>query len=227
MAGRMRQRSMGALGNVLLAVALATFIFTAAVVLVLNAKWLYYIDITLLRLERRSGMTVDAIRANYDALIRYNQFWSFGELTFPSLPMSQTARIHFQEVKRIFVTIQYLCMVSFVGSLVGIVKKWRSRQRGYLWIAGMLTLGTPLALGIAALVNWDGFFTAFHRIFFRNDYWLFDSATDPVILILPDTYFLHCALLILLCVLLGGLLCLFLARRGRSARPAPRGRGRR
>ncbi|MHB8131340.1 MAG: lipoprotein intramolecular transacylase Lit, partial [Mobilitalea sp.] len=35
----------------------------------------------------------------------------------------------------------------------------------------------------------------------KNDYWLFDPSTDPVITILPDTFFLHCALLIILIVL--------------------------
>ena len=42
-------------GNILLALVLTLFIFTAAVVLVLNFKWLYYIDITILGLEEKSG----------------------------------------------------------------------------------------------------------------------------------------------------------------------------
>ena len=41
-------------GNILLALVLTLFIFTAAVVLVLNFKWLYYIDITILGLEEKS-----------------------------------------------------------------------------------------------------------------------------------------------------------------------------
>ena len=67
----------------------------------------------------------------------------------------------------------------------------------------------------------------FHRIFFRNDYWLFDSRTDPVILILPDAYFLHCALLILLLIVLGGLFCFWIyGKRKRAAAQKRRGRGR-
>ena len=41
-----------------------------------------------------------------------------------------------------------------------------------------------------------------HRIFFRNDYWIFDAETDPVIRMLPEEFFLHCGLLIILLVLL-------------------------
>jgi integral membrane protein (TIGR01906 family) len=43
---------------------------------------------------------------------------------------------------------------------------------------------------------------------FRNDYWIFDEATDPVIMILPDAFFLHCAVMIILLILIGSLLCM-------------------
>lgn len=214
-------------GNILLALVLTLFIFTAAVVLVLNFKWLYYIDITILGLEEKSGMTVKEIRANYDALIQYNQFWFHGDLKFPTLFMSEMGRIHFQEVKQIFTAVQYLCMGSGIASLIGIIRHARSRRLGYLKIAGILTFAIPLLLGALAAVSWERFFVAFHRIFFRNDYWLFDSRTDPVILILPDAYFLHCALLILLLIVLGGLFCFWIyGKRKRAAAQKRRGRGR-
>ena len=214
-------------GNILLALVLTLFIFTAAVVLVLNFKWLYYIDITILGLEEKSGRTVKEIRANYDALIQYNQFWFHGDLKFPTLFMSETGRIHFQEVKQIFTAVQYLCMGSGIASLIGIIRHARSRRLGYLKIAGILTFAIPLLLGALAAVSWERFFVVFHRIFFRNDYWLFDSRTDPVILILPDAYFLHCALLILLLIVLGGLFCFWIyGKRKRAAAQKRRGRGR-
>ena len=56
-------------------------------------------------------------------------------------------------------------------------------------------------------VNWDWAFVTFHHIAFDNDYWIFDPATDPVYNILPDTFFLHCALLILAGVVLGSVVC--------------------
>lgn len=216
MAGRKKQHS-GVGSNILLAVILTMFIFTMAVVLILNFKWLYYIDITLLGIEQRSGMSVSNIRAHYDTLIRYNQFWFRGELVFPTLPMSTTGRIHFQEVKVIFSVIQILCMFSFVASVIGIIKKVRKRQYGYFKIAGLLSLAIPTVLGISALLWWDKFFEIFHKILFRNDYWLFDSRTDPVILMLPDAYFMHCAIGILLLIFLASLLCLKMDKKQRQA----------
>ena len=49
MAGRTKRRQTSGLGsNILLSLVLITFIFTLAVVIILNFKWLYYADITLL-----------------------------------------------------------------------------------------------------------------------------------------------------------------------------------
>lgn len=216
MAGRKRRQNSGVGTNILLALVLTTFIFTLAVVLILNFKWLYYIDITLLGIEQRSGMSVSSIKEHYDVLIRYNQFWFTGDLQFPALPMSVTGRIHFQEVKVIFTVVQILCMITFVVSVFGIIKKIKNRQVGYFKIAGLLSLAIPTVLGISALLWWDKFFIIFHKIFFRNDYWLFDSTTDPVILMLPDGFFMHCAIGILLLIFLGSLLCLKIDKKQRQ-----------
>ena len=218
MAGRTKRRQTSGLGsNILLSLVLITFIFTLAVVIILNFKWLYYADITLLGIEKESGMDVSSIKANYDALIEYNRFWFRGELKFPNLIMSETGRIHFREVKQIFVVIQYLCMITFVASLIGIIKKKRRGQYGYLKITGLLSFSIPVVAGISALLYWYSFFALFHKILFRNNYWLFDSKTDPVILILPDAYFMHCAIGILLIIFLAGMICLKLDKRKRQA----------
>ena len=81
------------------------------------------------------------------------------------------------------------------------------RRYGFLRITAVLTLVIPAALGVFALLDWERLFIGFHRLAFRNDYWLFDPATDPVINALPDTFFFHCAAAILILVLLGSILC--------------------
>ena len=208
MGGKKGKRGKEFGSNLLLTLILTTFRFTLAVVIVLNSRWLYYMDITLLGLEKETGMSREDIRANYDALIRYNQFWYQGELKFPTLIMSETGQIHFQEVKRIFVVIQYACIVSGVLSLIGVVRHAKRRSWSYQKMTGILALGLPIVLGVLVAMNWETFFVTFHHIFFKNNYWLFDSSTDPVILILPDTYFLHCAVLILVLILGESAICL-------------------
>ena len=56
-------------------------------------------------------------------------------------------------------------------------------------------------------MNWERFFIGFHKLMFSNDYWLFDPARDPVILILPDEFFFHCAAAVIVCLAAGGIFC--------------------
>ena len=200
-------------GGVIAAVCLTLFLFTFSVTLVLNLRWLYYLDIPMLKLEEASGMTAKEIRANYDALITYNQVWTRGALAFPTLPMSREGAIHFAEVKRIFDMIQILCLISGILGFVMSAGLRRKNVRRHFKLAGILSLVLPLITGVMVAVSWERFFILFHHIAFRNDYWLFDPATDPVILILPDTYFLQCAVGILLVILAGAVVLLRLGRR--------------
>ena len=57
-------------------------------------------------------------------------------------------------------------------------------------------------------------FSFFHSVFFPGkENWLFDPATDPVILLLPEEFFRNCAIAIAASLLL---LCLVLALTGRK-----------
>ena len=52
-------------------------------------------------------------------------------------------------------------------------------------------------------------FITFHQIVFRNNYWVFDYRSDPVINILPETFFMHCFIMIVIIVITLAGLCLF------------------
>ena len=194
------------------ALCLLILIFTGAVVITLNFRWIYYMDISLLNLEKISGMDASSIRSCYDTLIRYNLVWNRGELIFPGLPMSGTAAIHFREVKRIFDGIQIAFLISGILSLFFLITS-RNGKRWWMRITGTAGMVLPFILGGLIFLGWDRFFTVFHQLVFHNDYWLFDPAQDPVILLLPDTFFLQCAAIILLLIFAGSILCILGSRR--------------
>lgn len=199
-----------------LALILTLTIISLSVVLTLTFRPLYYLDIQALDIPGQSGYTKQEIRQNYDVLIDYNL--SFGEeaLELPTMPMSEGGRIHFKEVKDIFNIFKYMAIGGTVLSAAGIFFCRRRREYLYLKLAAVLSVALPAALGLAVACNWDWAFVAFHHIAFDNDYWLFDPVTDPVINILPDTFFLHCALLILAGTVMGSLVCGLLYRRVRK-----------
>lgn len=198
--------------NLALAVVFMLFFISFSVVLVLNFRPLYYYDIETLDIVESSGIAEDDIRANYDTLISYNSILGQKELDFPTLDMSESGKIHFQEVKNIFVFVQWLCIATFFAGSIGLFFKLRKKDAGCLKLAGVLTPLIPAVLGGLIALNWESFFVTFHHIFFRNDYWLFNPATDPVITILPDAFFLHCAIAILVLIIFFSLLSLLVSQ---------------
>lgn len=196
--------------NLLLALVLVLFIISSAVVITLNFRPLYYFDIDFLNIPAYSGLDRETIVENYDVLIRYNSVFGPKTLEFPSLAMSESGRIHFEEVKVVFNFFEITAMVSGVLSVIGILLQKKKKSTDYLLLAGILTVGIPAVLAVLIALNWQQVFILFHKIVFNNDYWIFDPKTDPVIMILPDAFFMHCALLILALVVLGSAVCLLL-----------------
>lgn len=196
-----------------LALILTLTIISVSVVFTLAFRPLYYLDISALNIPEESGYSEEEIRENYDVLIDYNMSFGGGRLEFPSLAMSEPGRIHFEEVRDIFNLFKYMAMAGAILSIAGIVFCIRRREYRYLKLTSILAVALPAVLGILVALNWDWAFVAFHHLAFNNDYWIFDPVTDPVITILPDTFFMHCALMILVCVALGSIICGLLYRR--------------
>lgn len=196
-----------------LALILTLTIISVSVVFTLAFRPLYYLDISALNIPEESGYSEEEIRENYDVLIDYNMSFGGGRLEFPSLAMSEPGRIHFEEVRAIFNLFKYMAMAGTVLSMAGIAFCIRRREYRYLKLTSILAVALPAVLGILVALNWDWAFVTFHHLAFNNDYWIFDPVTDPVITILPDTFFMHCALMILVCVALGSIICGLLYRR--------------
>ena len=190
-----------------LSIILTLTITSLAVVLTLVCKPLYYLDIHALHIPETTGCTISEIKANYNAVIDYCLSFGNAPLEFPTFPMSEGGRIHFEEVKNIFNLFKYMVIGGTLASTAGILWMRRKHCYGYLKLTAILTVALPAIIGAAVALNWDRTFVTFHEIAFNNDYWLFDPATDPVINILPDLYFLHCAVMILALVILGSILC--------------------
>lgn len=223
---RERERS-GRGGAVLRGVIIAVFIFTLAVTITLFFRPLYYLDITLLNLPEASGLTAEQVRKNYDVMIDYNAFWNKQMLVFPDLPMSQQGRIHFREVKAIFSWIQYICIGSGVITILWSLARRRRAGYAHLVTAGILCITVPAVLCYAAFFHWEQLFVGFHEMFFSNDYWIFDPRKDPVILILPDSFFFQCAVMILAITFTCGIICFVCAgKRKRKFRESFRRRRR-
>lgn len=181
----------------LLSLCISLTFLSAAVKVTLNFRPLYYFDVDHLEISQESGYPKEEIIKNYDALIDYMKTSFKGELKFPTFPMSPQAKEHFVEVKNIFTKFDYILIGGPIISIIGILILVRYRSFSFLKWSAVLLIVLPVLLAIPFAINFDASFTAFHKLFFSNDYWLFDPATDPIINVLPQAFFEHCAILIL------------------------------
>lgn len=199
--------------QILAGLVLCLFIIASSVTFTLNFRPLYYADIHLLNITETSQQDENTIRMNYDALIDYNRLFNREPLQFPTFAMSENGRIHFEEVKHIFDLFGWLVIITLPAVIACIL--FTRKYHDYRWIklGSIFSIVLPVLLGMMVAVNWQYVFVTFHELVFNNDYWIFDETTDPVITILPDTFFMHCALMIFAFIIIGSIICLCIHHR--------------
>jgi len=115
------------------------------------------------------------------------------EISF--LASSDKGLQHFRDVKSLIMlnNVVGIVLVPVSGYLLHQLNK---KSLTWLLITPIKVIVT-VSLVIVALmfVNFEQVFIAFHEILFRNQDWIFDPSSDPVINMLPDTFFLECFLL--------------------------------
>lgn len=174
------------------------FLLSLSILLTIYLAWIFYpLEIEWLNLADRVYLKSETIQYNFHILMNYltNPFSQILEM--PDFRSSAAGLHHFAVVKNLFHLVQLVTLVTlpcFYFFVKNIVKK------GFLplYRKSILTLLVlPLVIGlVGVLIGFEQFFTLFHQILFvGDDTWLFDPAKDPVILILPETFFLHAFLL--------------------------------
>jgi len=113
-----------------------------------------------------------------------------GDLQFPdgSSLFSERELSHMADVKVFFKSIMNLWL-GLVIFLIGIgFLAWRVRRLSRFWSAasfgGWLTLGILGLILVTVFLNFSALFTAFHRLFFTGDTWLF-YFSDTLIRLFP------------------------------------------
>ena len=177
------------------------FFISAGLAIAIYVRPLYYMGME--RISAETGYSIDVIKENYDALIDYCSPFFTGELDFPTLPESATGISHFVEVKVIFNLFFALLFITplFLAELIYLQQKRGSTS--WMISSPVIVCILPLLIGLACAIDFNRIFVLFHEIVFRNDDWLFSPYEDPIILFLPERFFLQCALIIVGTVLIG------------------------
>ena len=189
--------------SILFCIFLVLFMLTFCIGLPIYCRFLYYIQIKTLNLESATGWSYDTIKTAYDEVLNY--------LTLPGMPFgtgklkySESGAAHFADCKVLF-DLNLGLMLSSAAVLVVIIilnalkitePVTFAGRKPYFWSA-IIAVSIPVVLGIIVAIDFDSAFTVFHSIFFPGkDNWIFNPHTDEIIKVMPQRFFMNCAIVI-------------------------------
>lgn len=176
-------------------VILYLFGLAASIFLTINSLFLFDWSIKFDQLSETVGMSGKLIKHNYLQLLSYLELPWINKLKMQSFNSSPHGLEHMREVKQLFL----LNSVMLLVLIVLLFLTWRSLNRNQEWWKYYTVIKwsylVPVVASSLILINFDQFFILFHKILFRNNYWIFDPSLDPVINILTDNFFMACFLM--------------------------------
>lgn len=189
--------------TVLLGLAIIISTITFSIGLPIYLRPFYYAHIDALDMPSETGWSKQTIKEAYDEVLDYltlpgGEFGS-GELSF-----SEEGASHFADCKALF----NLNLWAFIISATFIITVCILKKRGLIEFscgsgyalclcAGATTLLLFALVGGVAAIDFDTAFYVFHAIFFPGkDNWLFDPRADEIINVMPQEFFMNCAILI-------------------------------
>lgn len=189
--------------TVVFAVALVLFMLTFSIGLPIYCRFFYYLQIKTLGMEEATGYSYATIKAAYDDVLNYltlpNRPFGTGELLW-----TESEAAHFADCKALFnLNLAVLIVSGAVTLALVLLEKFKVIElcrpfghRAYL-ISAVVSVALPVVIGALAAINFDKAFVIFHSIFFPGkDNWTFDPRTEQIINVMPEQFFMNCAIII-------------------------------
>lgn len=184
-------------------VALFGFLLAAAISLPILNRWFYYIQIKTLGLEKASGHTYAEIKEAFDLIMDYlllpGKEFSAGVFAF-----SESGAAHFADCKPLFVldvaltgTCGGVALIIFILHITKVIRLGSLRGHSAAFWTAIAAIAIPVVLGCIIASDFEKAFEVFHHIFFPGKTnWVFDSTKDEIIKVLPEEFFMNCAIFI-------------------------------
>ncbi|MBO5328172.1 MAG: TIGR01906 family membrane protein [Clostridia bacterium] len=192
--------------TILFCVALVLLVITLSIGLPIYCRFFYYIQINTLNLVQETGGKYNyaQIKAAYDEVLNYLTLpWC--EFGTGEMAHSESGAAHFADCKKLFNLnlIIMLCSAAVVAGVL-IAKKFKKIKlttffnRGATFWSGVSVFALIFIIAILVLtVDFNKAFKIFHTIFFPGKTnWVFNPRTDEIILVMPQRFFMNCAIFI-------------------------------
>lgn len=190
--------------TVIFVAALVIFMLTFSIGIPIYCRFLYYIQINTLDLPEKTGWDYDIIKTAYDDILNFCTLPGYPCKT-GQLKLSSDGAAHFADCKVLFSLNFWALLVSGVISLAlillnrfKVVTLCRPFGHGAQLLAAVIAVALPIVIILLVLiVGFDAAFEAFHAIFFPGKTnWLFDMNEDQIINVMPQEFFLNCAIIV-------------------------------
>jgi len=184
---------------------LPVLLVTASVTAAANCPALYHHGFAKYDVGQVTGLAQSELDKAADGLIAYFKSGEeFIDLTVvkdgrPFTLFNEREVGHLKDVKGLFRLVWWMLWgtLAYALAFAGSCLCWWRQRRALGWGllgGGGLTLFLMLALGIAALIDFDGLFLQFHLLSFANDLWMLNPATDYLIMLFPQGFWYDAAI---------------------------------
>ena len=223
-----RARAINITISAVFGVCLFFLIITVSIGLPIYLRFFYYLQIDSLGLES-TGYTYEQIKQAYDEVLNF--------LTLPGVPFgtgvlnyTEEGAAHFYDCKVLFnlnagvlISCAAVCITVLILHKKKVITLCRPHGFSVGFYSAVCAVLLPIIIGALAATDFDRAFVIFHRIFFPGkDNWIFDPDKDEIIQILPQEYFMNCAILIGagLIAICAGIIIAACVKRARAKRAA-------
>jgi integral membrane protein (TIGR01906 family) len=203
-------------------ICMPVLLLTVSVRMASNSSELYRYGFNKYNISQATGISPEELNKVIGGLIAYfNSGEEYINLTAvkdgkPFTLFNEREVQHLKDVKGLFRLVYHILLGAFIYAFIysGLnFILWLDKRRvawGLVW-GSVLTLALIIFLGLMIWIDFDWFFYQFHLVSFANDFWQLDPATDYLIMLFPEGFWLDAALF---CVLGTAALALILGGSG-------------
>lgn len=205
MYGEKTKKSVNIALTTVFCICLVLFMLTFAIALPIYGRFFYYLQIKLLDIEKSTGWSYATIKQAYDEVLNFCTLPWVKEFSAGSLEFSAEGAAHFADCKVLFnlnfgvlVSSAAVILTTLILNRLKVITLLKVKgHRAYLISAAVAVALPVLIIIIVAAVGFDEAFAGFHAMFFPGkDNWVFDPRYDEIIKVMPEEFFMNCAIII-------------------------------
>lgn len=145
----------------------------------------------LITVPHQLGLSRSSVLRAYEHLLLYLQLPGATVPQLGALRLSKAAAQHFADVKNYILATELLAVVSTGVAVKYLIVKKRRQQLWQLLTPLQYLISILVVISTLSVINFADFFIRSHYVLFHNMDWIFSPTHDPIILLMPLSFFSH------------------------------------